>query len=243
MTHAIRHRMDIMIDLAPGLRAIPGRPAHAFNVHLIGAVIVDAGTRHAARRILRAVRRADAAVHAHAVTHAHADHQGASAALVAALGVPFWGPAAEVEALESGDLTLTTRPADPVTQLQRRFWAGPPVHVDRPLRDGDELDAGFVALETPGHSPGHLSFWREADRVLVAGDVLFGRHPVTGRPGLHEPPERFTVDPERNRASIRRVAALHPELIVFGHGPALRDAADRLAAFAAALPEPAGAVA
>ena len=55
--------MAIMIDLAPGLRAIPGRPAHAFNVHLVGGVIVDAGTRHAARRILRAVRRADVPVH------------------------------------------------------------------------------------------------------------------------------------------------------------------------------------
>jgi glyoxylase-like metal-dependent hydrolase (beta-lactamase superfamily II) len=54
---------------------------------------------------------------------------------------------------------------------------------------------------------------------------------------LHEPPARFTVDVERNRASIRRVAALEPELVVFGHGPALRDAAGPLAAFAAALPD------
>lgn len=232
-----------MIEIAPGLRTLPSRPADAFNVHLVGGVLVDAATRHATRRILRAVRRADAPVHAHAVTHAHADHQGASAALVAALRIPFWGPAGEVAALESGDLSGTTPSGDPILELQRRFWKGPGVRVDRALREGDDLDAGFVVLETPGHSPGHLSFWRASDRVLVAGDVLFGRHPVTGRPGLHEPPARFTVDPERNRASIRRVAELRPDLIVFGHGPVLRNAADRLAAFAAALPEPARAVA
>jgi hydroxyacylglutathione hydrolase len=93
-----------------------------------------------------------------------------------------------------------------------------------------------VALETPGHSPGHLSYWREDDRTLIAGDVLFGRHPITGRPGLYEPPERFTLDVTCNRASIRRVAALRPALMVFGHGRPWRDP-DALERFAAALPE------
>jgi hydroxyacylglutathione hydrolase len=223
-----------VIEIAPGLRTLPSRPAHAFNVHLVGGVLVDAATRHATRRILRALR--GARVHAHAVTHAHADHQGASAALCARLGVPFWGPAGELEALESGDLSAMA-PRNVITRWQERRWAGPGLRVDRPLREGDELDAGFVVLETPGHSPGHLSFWREEDRTLVAGDVLFGCHPLTGRPGLHEPPARFTLDPERNRASIRRVAALRPAVVVFGHGPASRDPA-ALAAFAAALPAP-----
>jgi glyoxylase-like metal-dependent hydrolase (beta-lactamase superfamily II) len=109
------------------------------------------------------------------------------------------------------------------------------VAVDRELHEGDELDAGFVVLETPGHSPGHVSYWREEDRTLIAGDVLFGRHPITGRPGLHEPPERFTLDVARNRASIRRVAALRPRLVVFGHGRPHRDP-DALEAFALALP-------
>jgi hydroxyacylglutathione hydrolase len=89
-----------MEELAPGLLHVPGRPSHAFNVHVAGGVIVDAATRHAARRILRAVRGVE--ITAHAVTHGHCDHQGASAALTAQLGVPFWGPAGEVAALESG---------------------------------------------------------------------------------------------------------------------------------------------
>jgi hydroxyacylglutathione hydrolase len=227
--------MATMHEIAPGLSALPGRPAHAFNVHLVGGVLVDAATRHATRRILRAVAGAD--VRALAVTHAHADHQGATAALRARLGVPFWGPAGEVDALQRGDLRAMG-PDNPVVRWQLRHWAGPAVPVDRALAEGDELDAGFVALETPGHSPGHLSYWREEDRTLVAGDVLFGRHPMTGRPGLHEPPARFTLDTERNRASIRRVAALRPKVMVFGHGPAWRDH-DALQRFAEALPAPA----
>lgn len=221
-----------MIELAPGLQAVPGVPRDAFNVHLVGEVVVDAATRHGARRILRALR--GRAVRAHAVTHGHFDHQGSSAALCAALDVPFWAPAREADALRTGDV-MALGPDNVVTRLQRRFWAGPGVPVAHELHEGDELDAGFVVLETPGHSPGHLSYWREEDRTLVAGDVLFGRHPITGRPGLHEPPERFTPDPARNRDAIRRLAALRPELVVFGHGRPWRDP-EALLRFADALP-------
>jgi glyoxylase-like metal-dependent hydrolase (beta-lactamase superfamily II) len=221
-----------MDQLAPGLLHVPGRPSYAFNVYLAGGVIVDAATRHGARRILRALD--GHTVTAHAVTHGHCDHQGSSAALVARLGVPFWGPAGEVEALESGAIE-PLGPDNVVTRWQLKNWAGPAVRVDRALAEGDALDAGFVVLQTPGHSPGHLSYWREEDRVLIAGDVLFGRHPVTGATGLHEPPERFTIDPAANRAAIRRLAALRPALTVFGHGRPWRDA-DALERFAEALP-------
>jgi glyoxylase-like metal-dependent hydrolase (beta-lactamase superfamily II) len=223
--------MSDMIEIAPQLAVVPGRPSFAFNVYLAGAVIVDAATHHAARRIARAV--AGVEVRAHAVTHAHCDHQGSSAALVAQLGVPFWGPAGETDALRTGAIG-PLGPDNLVTRWQLKNWAGPAVAVDRELREGDELDAGFVVLETPGHSPGHLSYWREEDRTLIAGDVLFGRHPVTGAPGLHEPPERFTIDPARNRDAIRRVAALRPKVVAFGHGRPWRDA-DALERFAEAL--------
>src|SRR4051794_18048793 len=221
-----------MRELAPGLRTLPSRPEYAFNTHVVGGVVVDAGTRGAAGRILGALN--GTRVTAHAVTHAHADHQGSSRELCARLGVPFWGPADEADALERGDLSAMA-PSNVITRWQLRNWAGPGVPVERGLREGDELDAGFVAIATPGHSPGHLSFWREDDRTLVAGDVLFGRHPLTGRRGLHEPPARFTLDPARNRESIRRVAELRPKVMVFGHGPAWRDP-DALRRFADALP-------
>jgi hydroxyacylglutathione hydrolase len=222
----------MLIDVSPGLRAVPSRPAWAFNVYVMGTVVVDAATRRAAGRIGAALDGVD--VTAHAVTHGHCDHQGSSAALVARRGVPFWAPAVEAAALASGDVG-PLGPSNVVTRWQLRNWAGPGVAAARELREGDELDAGFVVLDTPGHSPGHLSFWREEDRTLIAGDVLFGRHPITGRPGLHEPPARFTIDPARNRAQIRRLAELRPKVMVFGHGRPWRDP-DALARFADALP-------
>jgi hypothetical protein len=95
--------------------------------------------------------------------------------------------------------------------------------VARALREGDDLGHGFAVLETPGHSDGHVAFWRESDRTLVAGDVLFNMHVLTTVPGLREPPTILTRDPQRNRESARRLAALEPELVLFGHGPPLRD--------------------
>ncbi len=106
--------------------------------------------------------------------------------------------------------------------MQERFWTGPPHPVARALGEGDEV-AGFTVLETPGHSPGHVSFWRESDRVLIVGDVLGNMNFITGIPGLNTPPDMFTPDPARNRESARRLAELRPALACFGHGAPLRD--------------------
>jgi glyoxylase-like metal-dependent hydrolase (beta-lactamase superfamily II) len=94
---------------------------------------------------------------------------------------------------------------------------------------------GFTVLETPGHTPGHVSYWRERDRVLIAGDVLTNVNMSTGVSGLHEPLAFGTPDPARNRACARRLAELQPALVCFGHGPPLRDP-DKLAKFVASLP-------
>ena len=220
-----------METIADDLTVLSCRPAHAFNSYLAEGVLFDAGTRWAGRRILSEVN--GHPVDAHVISHAHCDHQGASARLAAALDIPVWAPAVEADALESGEIG-PMGPDNLITRLQLRTWAGPAVPVARRLREGDEV-AGFTVLETPGHSPGHLSFWRERDRVLLAFDVLFGRHPISGRPGLFEPPDRFTIDPGRNRDQIRRLASLEPELVCFGHGPPLRGAAGRLRAFAEGL--------
>jgi len=78
-------------------------------------------------------------------------------------------------------------------------------------------------LATPGHSAGHVAFWRESDRVLVAGDVLNTADSLTMIPGLREPKRFFTPDPERNRLSLKRLGELEPSLVLVGHGPPYRD--------------------
>ena len=78
-------------------------------------------------------------------------------------------------------------------------------------------------VETPGHTPGHLSFWRQSDAALVLGDVLFNRNPVTLRRGLQEPFRSATFNSDLNRKSARKLAALKPSVICFGHGEPLRN--------------------
>jgi hydroxyacylglutathione hydrolase len=103
--------------------------------------------------------------------------------------------------------------------------------VARALVEGDEV-AGFKVLDTPGHSPGHVSYWRESDRVLVCGDVMWGYNPFRMGGPIREPFKLFSPDPALNRQSARRLAELEPALICFGHGAPLRDTARFSAAVA-----------
>lgn len=205
--------------LADNVLKLAGRPQHAFNSYLVGDVLVDARTRHAAKRILSELN--GHAVNAHVITHAHADHQGSSAAICGAKDIPFWCGTKEVDTAESGR-TAIAGTNHWASRWQERNWAGPGHPVGRALAEGDRV-AGFEVLDVPGHAPGHIALWRERDRVLIAGDVCFNRNPLTGRAHLTEPPLMFTRDPETNRASIRRIAALRPRIACFGHGPVLRD--------------------
>jgi glyoxylase-like metal-dependent hydrolase (beta-lactamase superfamily II) len=220
-----------MKQLADDVFQLRGWPPDAINVYLVGDVLVDAATRQGERRIMRQI--ASHRVSAHALTHAHPDHQGSSHAVCGRLGIPLWCGQGDVPAMETPGGISNSQAPGIVNWLQQRFWTGPPHPVARALVEGDEV-AGFTVLETPGHSPGHVTYWRESDRVMILGDVLNGINVKTGRRGLHEPPDVFTPDPPRNRESIRRLAALRPSLACFGHGPPLRDPG-LLAEFAAQL--------
>ena len=208
-----------MIQLAEDVWQIPLMPRHAINAYLLGDVLVDAGTKGHGKKVVKAV--AGRGVTAHAATHAHPDHVGGSRQVLQSLGVPFWIGAADAPAAEDGrSVTAQSR----IAPIVGRTGGFPAVTVDRRLQEGDELTGGFVVLDVPGHSAGHVAFWRERDRVLVAGDVFFNMHLLTLQPGLRHPPAFLTVDPELNRASQRKLADLGPELVLFGHGPPLRDA-------------------
>ncbi len=209
-----------MKQLAEGLWLLDGRPRNAINVYLAGDVLIDAATKQAERRIFRQI--AGRKLSAHTLTHAHPDHQGCSHLLCERLAIPLWCGRGDVRAMETEGGIANSQAPGWVNRLQQRFWTGPPHPVSRALDEGDEV-AGFTVLESPGHSPGQVAYWRESDRVLILGDVLNNMNVLTGRPGLHEPPEVFTPDPPRNRVSARRLAELRPRLTCFGHGAPLRD--------------------
>jgi len=121
--------------LADGLYLLDGLPPFAINVYLMGSVIVDAGTRHAASRILRQVR--GHPVRALTLTHAHPDHQGSCHEVCEALGIPLWCGAADADAVEDPELMLRRLPRNWLTRSIGPLLAGPAHPVARRLREGD----------------------------------------------------------------------------------------------------------
>ncbi len=221
-----------MKQLTDDLFVLEGFPPYAINVYLLGDVLVDAGTRFDARRILHRLR--GRTVRLHALTHAHPDHQGASHVVCEALGIPLWCGEADADAMETPGEVMARMPKHWLTRMIGPLWTGPAHPVSRRLREGDQVGS-FTVIETPGHTVGHISFWRPADGVLVVGDVVANFHIYTGWPMLREPERIFSIDPALNRQSARRLAALEPKLICFGHGPPMRDTR-RFVEFAKALP-------
>jgi glyoxylase-like metal-dependent hydrolase (beta-lactamase superfamily II) len=210
-----------MRRIAPDLWLVDGILSgffpYALNVYLAGDVLVDGATRLGRGRMLSQLR--GRRVNLVALTHCHPDHQGIVKAACERFHAPLACHEADAPAMEGSE---PFAPASRIMTLGRWTIAGPPHPVARRLRDGDHLGPWRV-IHAPGHTPGHIFFFRESDRVTIAGDVLRNVNFITGREELGEPPRIFSTDPEENRRSIQRLIDLRPSLVCFGHGPPLRD--------------------
>src|SRR5919112_1890016 len=112
-----------MKQLAPGVWQLRGLPPNAVNVYLVEDVLIDAATRRAPNRILKQI--AGRKVNTHALTHAHPDHQGASAAICDRLGIPYWVGAVDVPLAEDLDEMRKSQAPHPLNRLIMKYWAGP----------------------------------------------------------------------------------------------------------------------
>jgi glyoxylase-like metal-dependent hydrolase (beta-lactamase superfamily II) len=107
-----------------------------------------------------------------------------------------------------------------VTRLMVTMMRRPPkmetAPVDRELQEGDTLDEvmpGLCVVGTPGHSPGHVSFWLPEKRLLFGGDVTMR---LLGR--LRLPIAAFTTDMAEAKRSVRKVADMDVDILCLGHG-------------------------
>jgi glyoxylase-like metal-dependent hydrolase (beta-lactamase superfamily II) len=223
-------------------------PAHAGDRQW---VLVDAGLagtktlieEAAAARFGRESRPA-----AIVMTHGHFDHVGALVALAERWDTPVYAHSLEAPYLDG---RAAYPPGDPsvgggAMAALARFYPTNPVDVRERLRmlpDDGEMPfmPGWRWLHTPGHSVGHISLWRPQDRLLIAGDAIVttGQESAYAvavqRPEMHGPPAYFTIDWAAAKASVERLAALDPEVVVTGHGqpmqgPQMKEALYRLAA-------------
>lgn len=215
-----------------------------------GWVLIDAGLPGSAGTIAAAAAErfgSGARPAAIVLTHGHFDHVGALRTLAEGWDAPIFAHDLETAYLRGRSAYL---PPDPgvgggLMALLSGLYPRGPVDVGRRLQvlphDGSvPYMPAWRTVPTPGHTPGHVSLWRESDRALIAGDAFVTTRQESAlavalqRPEMHGPPRYFTPDWHGAHASVRTLAALEPETAITGHGPAwsgagLRDALHALA--------------
>ena len=205
-------------------------------------VLVDAGLKGSAGYIRRAMERRfgdGSRPEAILLTHGHFDHVGSALELAGEWDVPLYAHPLEMPYLTGRS---DYPPRDPtmggaMAQMSR-------IMPDHGYDFGDRVrtlppDGGVPGLpswrwlHTPGHTPGHISLWREADGVLLASDAFATMNLdswsayFTRKRELSGPSPPFTFDWETTRESIGKLADLEPKVVAAGHG--LPIAGDRVA--------------
>ncbi len=201
-------------------------------------VLVDAGLKTSAKKIKSLAENIfdskGSKPKAILLTHAHFDHIGSLIQLAEEWGVPVYSHHQERPYLTG---RASYPPADPavgggVMALMSFTFPKGPINAEQYLNEINE-DGAIPELEdwkwihTPGHSPGHISLFREKDGVLIAGDAFVTTMMesviavATQKKFVSGPPKYFTPDWGAAARSVRSLASLEPNVIVTGHGHAM----------------------
>lgn len=217
------------MEIVSGIHVIPSKMV---NCYLIlepdGITLVDAGMSKAnVLKYLTGLGRPSTDLKRIIITHSDPDHVSALADLVTASGARVFAHRLEAQAITDGRASrpLNSRWAALVLKVFLTVFRQKPAHVDQLLDDGEELPfaGGLRVVATPGHTPGHISLYSPASRVLFCGDSM-----EAGRDGrLRRPPSTRTWDEQEAKESVKTQQALGAEIVCAGHGPLVRPAADK----------------
>ena len=207
--------------------ALIGRPGSSF-------VLIDAGMPHSADTIISLTEDRygpDARPGAIILTHGHFDHVGALIELV-----EHWDVTVYAHELELPYLTGKKSYPEPDMTVEGGMVAKmSPIFPIEPINLGDRVDRlpsdgtvphlpGFRWIHTPGHSSGHVSFFRDSDGVLIAGDAFvtvkqeYLYRVFTQEKEISGPPRYLTPDWHAAWESVKKLEALKPAAAVTGHG-------------------------
>lgn len=218
------------MKITDNIHVIPNVQANSYLVvEPEGLTIIDTGMPFSEKQILKYIvslgRSAEEIGHI-LITHADLDHYGCLAALKKASGARTYASRPEAEAMARG---ASSRPVDRnigrfqglVIYLMRKYLKPTPIMVDEILTDGQVLPVlgGLQVVETPGHSPGHLSFYAPSLRVLFCGDSM-----KSNDKGLRASRSRNNWDQSLVNGSAMKQAVLGAQIICPGHGPVIKGA-------------------
>ncbi len=234
-------------------------PISFVNIYFVGRpggkwALIDTGLPGRAEQIYAAAEArfgAGSRPEAIYLTHGHFDHRGSALALAKKWDVPIYAHRMEMPYLTglSGYPEPDPTIGGAIAFLSRFMPAGA---ADLGERLRELSDAELPGLEgwrwtaTPGHSPGHVSFFRSSDRVLLAGDALATMDMdswvglMTGKMKISRAGAPFNTDWEATRRSAQKLAELRPNVLACGHGIPMSDGElpERLQRFANQFPIP-----
>jgi len=224
-TKAMRAMRGVSTEpVADGVWVVRGGfPLKMMNVYLLrdgdGVTVFDAGVQ-AMGPALHAICAQHGGARRVVLGHADPDHRGAAPAL----GVPvFCHPLERDTAVKEQplrdywDMSKLRPYARPYFKRMLPAWDGGAVAIDGTVAEGDQV-AGFEVVELPGHAPGLIGLLRRSDGLALISDTVYTLDIQTGRKGGPRVPHpAFDADVEQARASIRKLAALAPQLAWAGH--------------------------
>lgn len=224
------------IEVLPDLYCFP---VQVVNICLVGTpgtnefVLIDAGMPESHEMIISEIISrfgSDAKLKGIVLTHGHFDHVGALHELLKKWNVPVYA-----HKLEESYLTGQTDYPPPNTDVPGLVAKMSPFFPRHSINIGESLQIipkdgsipilpEWKAIHTPGHTPGHISLYREQDGALIAGDAFVTVEQeslydvLTQKQEFHGPPAYFTIDWHAASDSVKKLSILKPTVAITGHG-------------------------